>query len=74
MNIVANLHDKRIVEMADGEMFDTVTYGKGLMGGYSGEMVAEDRWAVIAYLRVLQRAQLGTLDDVPAADQAALKK
>jgi hypothetical protein len=73
MTIVANLHDKRIVEMADGEIFDTVTYGKGLMGGYGGVMPAEDRWAVIAYLRALQRAQLGTLDDVPAGCQPGLK-
>ena len=74
MTIVANLHDKRIVEMADGEIFDVVTYGKGLMGGYGGVMVPEDRWAVIAYLRALQRAQLGSLVDVPPGKEAALKK
>ena len=28
MAVVANLHDKRIVEMADGEIFNTITYGK----------------------------------------------
>ncbi len=32
MAVVANLHDKRIVEMADGEIFNTITYGKNLMG------------------------------------------
>ena len=32
MPAVANLHDKRIVELADGEIFNTITYGKGLMG------------------------------------------
>lgn len=74
MSIVANLHDKRIVELADGEIFDTVTYGKGLMSGYGTVMPPEDRWAVIAYLRALQRAQLGSMDDVPADCQAALKQ
>jgi mono/diheme cytochrome c family protein len=73
MSIVANLHDKRILEEADGEIFDVVTYGRGLMSGYGTVMPPEDRWAVIAYLRALQRAQLGTMDDVPATNQAALK-
>ena len=38
MPAVANLHDKRIVEMTDGEIFNTVTHGKNLMGAY-GPMV-----------------------------------
>ena len=38
MPAVANLHDKRIVEMTDGEIFNTITHGKGLMGAY-GPMV-----------------------------------
>jgi mono/diheme cytochrome c family protein len=74
MPTVANLHDKRIVELTDGEIFNTVTYGKGLMGAYGPNIVPQDRWAVIAYVRALQRAQLGTLDDVPAQSQATLKK
>ena len=32
MPAVANLHDKRIVDMADGEIFNTITHGKNLMG------------------------------------------
>ena len=74
MVVVANLHDKRIVELADGEIFNTITHGKNLMGAYGANVVPEDRWAVIAYLRALQRAQLGTMDDVPAQNQAGLKK
>src|SRR5215831_15196356 len=31
MAAVANLHDKRIVEMTDGELFSTITYGKSTM-------------------------------------------
>ena len=74
MAVVANLHDKRIVEMPDGEIFNTITYGKGLMSPYGPNVVPVDRWAVIAYLRALQRAQLGVMEDVPAEQQAALKK
>jgi mono/diheme cytochrome c family protein len=71
---VANLHDKRIVEMTDGEIFHTVTHGKGLMGAYGPLMPAEDRWAVIAYLRALQLSWLGATTDLTADQAATLKK
>jgi mono/diheme cytochrome c family protein len=74
MPTVANLHDARIVKMTDGEIFDTVTHGKGTMGAVGPLIQAEDRWAVIAYLRALQLSRLGTLDDLTAEEKAALKK
>jgi mono/diheme cytochrome c family protein len=57
----ANLMDKRIVEMPDGQIFDTVTNGKGLMASYRYPIVAHDRWAIIAYVRSMQKkaAELG---------------
>jgi mono/diheme cytochrome c family protein len=70
---VANLHDKRIVELADGEIFNTITYGKNTMGPYGANVTIEDRWAIIAYLRALQLSQLGSVDDVPEPARAALK-
>ncbi|EEF61931.1 c-type cytochrome [Pedosphaera parvula] len=74
MAIVANLHDKRIVELQDGEIFNTITYGKNLMGPYGANVTVEDRWAIVAYLRSLQLSKLGTLDDVPEPLRASLKK
>lgn len=74
MAVVANLHDKRIVELPDGEIFNTITYGKNLMGPYGANVVVEDRWAIIAYLRALQLSQLGTVDDVPEQMRSTLKK
>jgi len=73
MPAVANLQDKRIVEMTDGEIFNTVTHGKNLMGAYGPIVPVEDRWAIIAYLRALQLSQLGAADDLPPAQRAALK-
>ena len=73
MPAVANLHDRRIVEMTDGEIFNTVTHGKGLMGAYGPLMATQNRWAAIAYLRALQLSWLGTTNDLTAAQQAALK-
>lgn len=73
MPTVANLHDKRIVELADGDIFNTVTYGKSTMGAYGPLMPAQDRWAVIAYLRALQLSWLGTTNDLTSAQSGALK-
>jgi len=74
MAVVANLHDKRIVELTDGELFNAVSYGKTLMQGYAGTLPIRDRWAAIAYLRALQLSRLGTIEDVPEAARVALKK
>jgi mono/diheme cytochrome c family protein len=74
MVTVANLHDKRIVEMADGELFFVISNGRNLMGSYGANVVVQDRWAIIAYLRALQLSQLASVDDLPAEKQAAFKK
>ncbi|MGN6554534.1 MAG: c-type cytochrome [Verrucomicrobiota bacterium] len=74
MAVVANLHDKRIVEMTDGEIFNVITHGRNLMGAYGPNVPTADRWAIIAYLRALQLSQLGTIDDVPQELRSALKK
>jgi mono/diheme cytochrome c family protein len=73
MPAVANLQDKRIVEMTDGEIFNTITHGKNLMGAYGPIVPVEDRWAIIAYLRALQLSQLGSVDDLPPTQRAPLK-
>lgn len=72
MTVVANLHDARIVKMPDGELFDIITHGKNLMGAYAAQIDINDRWAVIAYLRALQRSRLGSMEDVPLAQRAQL--
>jgi mono/diheme cytochrome c family protein len=73
MPAVANLHDPRIVEMADGEIFNTITHGKNTMAVYGPLVPAQDRWAIIAYLRALQLSWLGSTNDLTASEQAALK-
>lgn len=65
MGVVANLHEKRMVAMPDGELFNTISYGKNLMPAYAAQVTTADRWAVIAYLRALQLSRLGLVDDVP---------
>jgi mono/diheme cytochrome c family protein len=74
MAVVANLHDKRIVSMGDGELFYVISNGRLTMGAYGPNVAVEDRWAIVTYLRALQVSQLGTLDDVPQELRANLKK
>ena len=76
MAVIANLHDgappRRVVQQPDGEIFNTITYGKTLMGAYGGVIPVEDRWAIIAYVRALQRSQLATIEDVPADERSKI--
>ncbi|MBA4148525.1 MAG: cytochrome c [Verrucomicrobia bacterium] len=72
MTIVANLHDQRIVRQTDGELFDIITHGKGLMGSYGDKIDVNDRWAIVSYVRALQLARLGAPEDVPADLRAKL--
>jgi hypothetical protein len=74
MPTVANLQDKRIVEMADGEIFNTVTHGKNTMSAQGPILPVADRWAVIAYLRAMQLSRLGSVADLPPDQRDALKK
>jgi mono/diheme cytochrome c family protein len=74
MALVANLHDKRIVEMTDGELFYVISNGRNQMGAYGANVTVSDRWAVVAYLRALQLSQLGLADDLPQDLRANLKK
>lgn len=73
MPAVANLHEKRIVEMPAGEIFNTITHGKGLMGAYGPLIPTKDRWAIIAYVRALQLSQIGTAAELPPDQRAAFQ-
>jgi mono/diheme cytochrome c family protein len=71
---VVTLQDDRLRKMADGEIFNTITHGKNTMMAYGPNIVVADRWAIICYLRALQRSQSATVNDVPAEHRAALDK
>lgn len=74
MNTVQSLLQERIRVMPDGEIFNTITHGKNTMLGYGNRVQVSDRWAIIAYVRALQKSQGGaTLSDVPAAERAQLE-
>jgi mono/diheme cytochrome c family protein len=68
----ANLMEDRVVQLADGDIFNVITYGRRTMPPYFEQIPVEERWHIIAYLRVLQRAAHGTINDVPEAERASL--
>jgi mono/diheme cytochrome c family protein len=72
MGATPSYHDDRIRGLADGEIYNTITNGKGTMLPYADKLVPQDRWAVVAYVRALQRAQLGAAKDVPPAHKSEL--
>lgn len=71
---VVSLQDDRIRKMADGEIFNTITNGKNTMMAYGPNILVADRWAVITYLRALQRSQTAGIADVPPEHRTELEK
>src|SRR5437667_6099688 len=71
---VVTLQDDRIRKMADGEIFNTITKGKNTMMASGPNIQCTDRWAIIAYLRALQRSQGAAIADVPPEHRADLEK
>lgn len=55
--VVANLHNFGPDSHPDGYIFHVISNGKGNMGGYKHNLPLQDRWAITAYLRVLQAAK-----------------
>lgn len=52
----ANLAGAPFTSQPDGQLFNTITNGKNAMPGYGHQVKVPDRWAIVAYVRVLQYA------------------
>lgn len=62
--IPKSLHSEDMLRWGDGHLFHVITAGQGIMPSYAQQVQPEDRWAVIHYIRALQRAQNPTDEDV----------
>jgi mono/diheme cytochrome c family protein len=62
----ATFHQEKILDYADGQIFDVITNGVGLMAGYRWPIPPADRWAIVAYVRVLQRERQARAASAPA--------
>jgi mono/diheme cytochrome c family protein len=70
----ASFHQEKILKYPDGQIFDVITNGFGLMPGYKWPIPASDRWAIIAYVRDLEQKRLASGAAAPAADKAPADK
>jgi len=51
----SSFHSDKIRAYPDGQMFDIMTNGSGLMPSYKWPISPADRWAIIAHIRKLER-------------------
>ncbi|MEM8488619.1 MAG: cytochrome c [Bacteroidota bacterium] len=65
-----NYHTERFLEMPDGQYFDVISHGTptGTMSGYATQIPVADRWAIVAYIRALQRSQNAAGSDLPQSE------
>lgn len=66
--------DRLREEVGDGYLYDVITSGVRTMPAYGFQIPPADRWAVVAYVRALQRSQYATEGDVPPSIRAQIRQ
>jgi mono/diheme cytochrome c family protein len=51
------LHSDKVRNWADGNIYHVITNGQNIMPSYEKQILRDDRWAIVHYIRVLQRSQ-----------------
>ncbi len=67
-----SFHDERLINSEDGYLYEVITYGVRNMPAYGHQVDVDDRWAIVAYVRALQRSQNASMADIPEAQRASL--
>jgi mono/diheme cytochrome c family protein len=72
----ASLHQDILTadKYPDGKLFNTISNGIRKMPGYASQIKARDRWAIVAYVRALQRSQNASIDSVPEEMREEINK
>ncbi|MDX2054278.1 MAG: quinol:electron acceptor oxidoreductase subunit ActD [Polyangiaceae bacterium] len=68
-----NVHQEYLRQQPVGQLFDTITNGIRSMPAYGPQISAEDRWAIILYLRALQKSRAASLGELTAEQRQNLK-
>jgi mono/diheme cytochrome c family protein len=68
-----SLHEPEVEAQPVGQIFHTISNGIRNMAGYAAQIPVEDRWAIAAYVKALQRSQNAREQDVPADKRPFLK-
>ena len=66
-------HSDRLRQAPVGHFFVVISQGFGSMPDYANQIPVRDRWAIIAYIRALQRSQDAPMSDAPADVQQQLQ-
>lgn len=69
----SSFHVEPATTRADGHIFNTISNGIRNMPAYGSQIPLADRWAIVAYVRALQRSQRGTVEDVPPQLRSSLR-
>lgn len=56
-------YDKKYKNATEGQIFFTITYGKGMMGSHASQLNKEERWKVVHYVQKLINGGKSLLDD-----------
>jgi mono/diheme cytochrome c family protein len=68
-----DLASELVVSRPHGHLLNTITNGIRNMPAYGPQITVPDRWAIVAYVRALQRARTATLNDVPEEARKSLQ-
>lgn len=60
----ANLQSQTFLNCPDGKIYHVIVKGKNAMPSYAADLTEEERWAVVHYVRALQRAQNAKDEDL----------
>lgn len=69
-----NYHTDRLREMPVGHFYDVMTNGYGAMFPFAGRVPVQDRWAIAAYIKVLQKSQHTPASELTSSDMHELSK
>ena len=72
--IPAAYWDSRILNYRDGELFNIVSHGVRTMPGYAQQLTESDRWAIVAYVKALQKTHTARMSDVPEKMRNQIKE
>jgi mono/diheme cytochrome c family protein len=68
-----NYHTDDMRKQPVGQLFNTITNGARTMPAYAKQVSVLDRWAIVAYVKALQRSQHAEAKDIPEAEQDKYK-
>jgi mono/diheme cytochrome c family protein len=66
-------HIDRLREAPIQHFYDVMTQGYGAMYPFADRVSPQDRWAIAAYIRALQKSQSVSIADLPAGEREALQ-